>query len=139
MARIVLTDCYVAVTIGVTTTEISDHVSSITLQTTYDLVETTSFSDLAKTRVAGLADNSVALELHQDFASGNLETVIYPALGTSATFAVRPTSGVVGVTNPSYGFSAVLSEWTPLNGAIGELSTASVTWPISGAITKTTA
>ena len=133
MARIVLTDCYVAVTIGVTTTEISDHVSSITLQTTYDLVETTSFSDLAKTRVAGLA------ELHQDFAVGVLESVIYPALGTSATFAVRPTSGVVGVTNPSYGFSAVLSEWTPLNGAIGELSTASVTWPISGAITKTTA
>jgi hypothetical protein len=31
----------------------------------------------------------------------------------------------------------LVSEWTPLNGAVGELATASVTWPITGAITKT--
>jgi hypothetical protein len=30
----------------------------------------------------------------------------------------------------------LVSEWTPLNGAVGELATASVTWPISGTITK---
>jgi len=30
----------------------------------------------------------------------------------------------------------LVSEWTPLNGAVGELATASVTWPISGVITK---
>ena len=41
--------------------------------------------------------------------------------------------------NPAYSFSALVSEWTPLNGAVGELATASVTWPISGVITKTTA
>jgi hypothetical protein len=38
--------------------------------------------------------------------------------------------------NPSYTFSALVSEWTPLNGAVGELATASVTWPISGEVTK---
>jgi hypothetical protein len=28
-------------------------------------------------------------------------------------------------------------EFTPVNGAVGELNTADVTWPISGAITRT--
>jgi len=38
--------------------------------------------------------------------------------------------------NPSYTFSAVVSEWQALSGAVGELATISATWPISGVITK---
>ena len=128
MARIVLTN--VAVTFG--TTDISSYVTSVTLGSTYDVVETTAFGNTARTRVAGLADNSVALEFNQDYAAGALEAVIYPTLGTAVSITVRPVAGV----SPAYSFSALVSEWTPLNGAVGELATASVTWPISGTITK---
>ena len=128
MARIVLTN--VAVTFG--TTDISSYVTSVTLGSTYDVVETTAFGNTARTRVAGLADNSVALEFNQDYAAGALEAVIYPTLGTAVSITVRPVAG----TTPAYRFSALVSEWTPLNGAVGELATASVTWPISGTITK---
>ena len=127
MARIVLTN--VAVTFG--TTDISSYVTSVTLGSTYDVVETTAFGNTARTRVAGLADNSVALEFNQDYAAGALEAVIYPTLGTAVSITVRPVAG----TTPVYSFSALVSEWTPLNGAVGELATASVTWPISGTIT----
>lgn len=128
MARIVLTN--VAVTFG--TTDISSYVTSVTLGSTYDVVETTAFGNTARTRVAGLADNSIALEFNQDYAAGALEAVIYPTLGTAVSITVRPVAG----TTPAYSFSALVSEWTPLNGAVGELATASVTWPISGTITK---
>ena len=128
MARIVLTN--VAVTFG--TTDISSYVTSVTLGSTYDVVETTAFGNTARTRVAGLADNSVALEFNQDYAASALESVIYPTLGTAVSITVRPVAG----TTPAYSFSALVSEWTPLNGAVGELATASVTWPISGTITK---
>jgi len=128
MARIVLTN--VAVTFGAT--DISSYVTSVTLGSTYDVVETTAFGNTARTRVAGLADNSVALEFNQDYAGGALESVIYPTLGTAVSMTVRPVAG----TTPAYSFSALVSEWTPLNGAVGELATASVTWPISGTITK---
>lgn len=128
MARIVLTN--VAVTFG--TTDISSYVTSVTLNSTYDVVETTAFGNTARTRVAGLADNSVSFEFQQDYAAGALEAVIYPTLGTRVSVTVRPVAG----TSPAYSFSALVSEWTPLNGAVGELATASVTWPISGAITK---
>ena len=134
MARIVLTNAYVL--FG--STDLSDHISSVSLSSTFDIVETTAFGQTSKTRVAGLADNSVTLEFHQDYATSSVEQTIYPTLGTAVTIAIKPVNGTTTAVNPQFSFSAVVSEWTPLNGAVGELTTASVSWPISGAITKTT-
>ncbi len=134
MARLVLTN--VTVTFGAT--DISGYVTSVTLGSTYDVVETTAFGNSARTRVAGLADNNVSFEFNQDFAAGSLESVIYPTLGTAVGITVKPVAGSITTSNPAYSFSALVSEWTPLNGAVGDLATASVTWPISGVITKTT-
>jgi len=133
VARLVLTNAYVL--LGVSS-DISDHVASITLSSSFDIVETTAFGDSAKKRVAGLADNSLTLELHQDYAASSIESIIYPLLGTAVAFEVRPVNTTVGATNPKYTGSALVTEWTPLNGSVGELATASITWPISGAITK---
>lgn len=141
MARIVLTDVEVTFQGVGAPVDLSDHIASVTLTSTYDVVETTAFAggnvpDAAKTRQAGLVDNSVTLEFHQDFAASSVEATIYPALGTIAALTVKPTQAAIGATNPEYQFNAVVSEWTPLNGAVGELATASVTWPITGPIVK---
>lgn len=133
MAKIVLTNAYVTIN----SVDLSDAIASVTLSTTRDAVETTAFGSTgARTRVAGLIDNSVTLEFHQDFASGEVETTIYPLLGTATAVVVKPNGSVTSATNPSYTFDALVTEWTPVNGAVGELASASVTWPINGAITK---
>jgi len=133
MAKIVLTNAVVTVN----AVDLSDSVSSITLNSSFDVIETTGFSSTAaRTRVGGLADNSISLEFHQDYASGEVEATIFPLLGTVTTVTVKPVSGSTTATNPLYTVSCLVSEWTPLNGAVGELATASVTWPVSGAITK---
>ena len=139
MAKLVLTNAYVVLA----STDISTYVSSVSLSTTLDVVETTAFGSTARTRVAGLADNAITLEFHQDFASGALEQLIYPSdatskIGTAVAMEIRPVNTTVGTTNPKYTFNALITEWTPVNGAVGELATVSVTWPISGAITKAT-
>jgi len=134
MARIVLTNASVTFA----STDVSSYVSSITLSSSLDVVDTTSFGNTSRTRVAGLADNQVTIEFFQDFGSGLLESIVYPTIGTSAAMVIKPVSGTTTATNPSYSFNALVSEWQPLSGAVGELSTASVTWPISGAITKAT-
>ena len=139
MARLVLTDAYVVLA----STDISQYVTSVTLSSTLDVVETTSMGSTSRTRVAGLRDNQVVLEFNQDFASGALETLIYPSdastkIGTAVAMEVRPTSAAVGPTNPKYTFSALITEWQSLSGSVGELATVSVSWPVSGAITKAT-
>ena len=133
MARIVLTNAYISVG-GV---DLSDLVASVTLNETFDIVETTAFSSTAaKTRVAGLEDNSITLEFHQDYATGEVEQTIYPLLGQASAVIVKPNGSSTSAFNPSYTCSAIISEWTPINGSVGELATASVTWPVTGAITK---
>jgi hypothetical protein len=139
MARIVLTDAYIVFA----STDISSFVTSVTLSSTLDVVETTAFKDTARTRVAGLRDNQITLEFNQDFASGALESLVYPTdstskIGTAVAMEVRATSAAASATNPKFTFNALISEWQSLSGAVGELATVSVTWPISGTITKAT-
>lgn len=139
MARLVLTNAYITIN-GV---NLSDHIASISLSTTDDVIETTAFtSGGARTRVAGLSDNSLALEFHQDYASSSVEATINGTtslVGTTTAVVVKPNGATTSATNPQYSFNALVSEWTPLNGAVGELATVSVTWPIDGAITKAVA
>jgi len=137
MSRIVLTD----VSVTVNAIDLSQFLTSVTLTTSVDVVETTGMSSSAtKTRLPGLKDNSVTLEFNQDFAASGPEITIN-AIGTSLVgtvvpIVIKPTSGATSATNPSYSFSAVCSEWQNLQAGVGELSTISATWPITGAITK---
>jgi hypothetical protein len=140
MARIVLTDANVLFA----SNDISQYITSVSLSTSYDVIDTTGISTTgaARTRVAGLADNSITIEFNQDFADNALEELINGTTTTNGTVGlvvamqVKPTSGATSASNPKYNFNALISEWQPLSGAVGELATASVTWPISGPIAK---
>lgn len=134
MAKLVLTNAYISIA-GV---DLSDHIASVSLATQYDLVDTTQIGDTSRKLIAGLANNTVSFEFHQDFQAGSVESVIYPLLGTSTACVIKPIDTLVSSNNPQYSFSVLISEWTPLNAAAGELTTASVTWPIFGDVTKTT-
>jgi hypothetical protein len=102
-------------------------------------VTTTNFgSGGAVTRVAGLADNSITLELHQDYPT--IEKLFYDAwnAGTAVPVTVKPNgTAVASSSNPQYAFNVLPLSWTPVAGAVGDLATASVTYPIDGTVTKT--
>jgi hypothetical protein len=135
MAKLVLTDA----SIVINSVNLSTYIASVTITTDVAEVATTAFGDTAVTRVGGLRDNSIQLEFHQDYAAAAVEATIYPLIGTNTTIVVKPTSSAVGTANPSYTMSALVSSWTPVAGAVGDLATVSVTWQVSGAITKATA
>ena len=140
MAKIVLTN--VKVELGAspgTLYDLSDHITSVQISTVHDLFETTVMGDVSKRQLAGLAQNTVSFDFQQDFATNEVETVIYPLVGTVAYCKIKPNaSAITSTQNPIYEFEVVISEWTSLSGAVGELSTARVSWPIYGDITKTT-
>jgi hypothetical protein len=132
MAKLVLTDA----NITLASTDISANVASVTITSSAAEVETTAFGQGAVTRVGGLKDNSVTLSIHNDYSA--VEGLVYPLIGSTATIVIKPNGTVVGTANPSYTATVLVTEWTPVNGAVGELATADVTWPISGTITKST-
>ena len=118
--------------------DISDHCTSVGFGTVYDLVEVTQMGDIAKKMVAGLEENTLSLELQQDFGVSQLESVIYPNRGLRVNCTVRPVNAAVSATNPQYSFQVLISEWSPLSASVGTLATTTVNWPIYGEITKTT-
>lgn len=118
--------------------DLSDHISSISLSTVHEIVETTEVGQIYKRVIAGLGTNSVSFEFYQDFASTSVESIIYDWIGARVLCKVKPVNTTTSVSNPEYEFQVLISEWTPLNGAVGQLSTATVNWPINGPITKNT-
>ena len=135
MARIVLTNAVVKIN----SVDLSDHVASVELAQEVEEVETTAFGDSARTRTGGLANNSLSLDFHQDFASASVDDTLNALVDGTAPFEILPNGTAVSATNPKYTGTVLLTEWTPVSGAIGELATASITWPISGAVTRATA
>ncbi|WP_427928307.1 hypothetical protein [Agrobacterium cavarae] len=101
-------------------------------------VETTAMGDTYRTRVGGLKQASVTLELHQDFASSATDDTVFTALGTSVAIVLKPTSAAVGAGNPTYSFNALVTQTQPFNSSVGDLATMSITWPVDGAVTKAT-
>ena len=135
MAKIVLNNP--VITFGAV--DLTGFISSVALDTKLDIIETTAFGSTAKTRVAGLADNSISLEFMQDYAAASVEATIYPLIGTAVSIVMKPVNAATSTTNPQYTVTAIVSEWSPLKGGIGALATVSVSWPVSGAIAKVTA
>jgi hypothetical protein len=125
------------VTIG--TAVLSGSIASVTLDITTDEVETTSFSNSYRTRIGGLKDASVSLDFHQDFGAGAVDSLLFPLMGTTVDVKIAPTSGTVTATNPEYRFSALVTQYQPFAGAVGDLATLSVTWPVSGEVVRGTA
>jgi len=136
MAKQILTN--VAVTYGTANTDISSFVTSITLSSSAAEVATTSMGSSAVTRIQGLIDNSITMELQQDYPT--IEKLFFDAFtaGTAVPMTVKPNgTAAASSTNPQYAFSVLPTAHTPVNGAIGDLATMSISFPISGAITKT--
>jgi hypothetical protein len=125
------------VTIG--TTVLSDDIASVTLDITTDEVETTAFGSTYRTRIGGLKDASVSFDFHQDFAAGAVDAILFPLMGSTVAVKIAPTSGTVTATNPEYRFNALVTQYQPFAGAVGDLATLSVTWPVSGEVVRGTA
>ena len=81
-------------------------------------------------RLGGLKDWSMDVTFIQDFAATKVDSIIYPLLGVPTVYAVRATTSARGTSNPDYTGTGMIFEYTPLDGSVGDLATATIT--ISG-------
>jgi hypothetical protein len=119
--------------------DLSSHITKVTLSTSVNELETTTFGQTAKRRIGGLKDSTVAIDFNQDFQAAAVEATLYPLIGSTTAVVVKPNGTAVSATNPSYTFNVLVTEWMPLDAQVGELATASVTFPVDGLVTKATA
>jgi hypothetical protein len=134
MARTVLTNAAVKIN-GL---DWSSYIASVEVNIERDDIETTAFGDSGRTRVGGLEDSSISLDFHQNFDPAEVDAAISALIGGTAAFEVLPKGSAVGTANPKFSGSVLVTEWG-WGGGVGELATKSVTWPVSGVVTRGTA
>jgi len=135
MAKFVATDY----SVSINGTDFSTSLASVELTVESDDVETTAFGGEWRTRVGGLKQASLTLEFHQDFGASSVDATLFPLLNTIATVVILPTSDSVASTNPSYTANCLVNQYQPFASSVGDLATLSVTWPVSGTVTRATA
>ena len=128
-----------AVSVTVNAVDLSTLVSAVTINRTFDELEITSMGDSGHKFVKGLEASSVTIDFFNDEATAKTLQTLQAAWGTSVTVLIKQTSAAVSATNPSYTMSCLVNNLTPVNGAVGDISTQSVTWTVNGTIAVATA
>lgn len=127
------------VSVTVNSVDLSDHVTAVTINRTFDELEVTAMGDSGHKFVKGLEASSVTIDFLNDTATGEVLQTLQAAWGTSVTVLIKQTSAAVSATNPSYTMSCLINNTTDVNGSVADLGTQSVTWTVNGAIAVATA
>jgi hypothetical protein len=127
------------VVLTVNAVDLSSLVSSVSINRSFDELEVTAMGDSGHKFVKGLEASSITIDFFNDEASAKTLQTLQAVWGTSTTVTVKQTSAAVSATNPLYTMSCLVNNTTPINGAVGDLSTQSVTWNVNGTIAVTTA
>jgi hypothetical protein len=127
------------VVLTVNAVDLSALVSSVSISRSFDELEVTAMGDSGHKFVKGLEASSITIDFFNDEATAKTLQTLQAVWGTSTTVTVKQTSATVSATNPLYTMSCLVNNTTPINGAVGDLSTQSVTWNVNGTIAVTTA
>ena len=134
MAKFVFTDA----SLVINSVDLSDHVQSVTLNYEAELQDSTCMGDDTRLNTGGLKNWSMDVQFAQDYASNEVDATMFSIVGSGVTVVLKPTSGAVSSTNPSYSGTGVIGSYNPLGNSVGDLATAPVTIASGGTLTRAT-
>ncbi len=126
------------VVLTVNAVDLSNHVTSCTINRSFDELEVTAMGDTGHKFVKGLEASSITIDFLNDTASSNVLQTLQATWGTNVTVTAKQTSAATSATNPLYTMTCLINNTTDINGAVGDLSTQSLTLNVSGTIAVST-
>jgi len=117
---------------------LSDHVTSATINRSFDELEVTAMGDTAHKFVKGLEASSITLDFLSDTAAANVNATLQAAWGTTVALTLKQTSAATSATNPLYSTTVLVNNTTDINGAVADIATQSITFTCNSAIVITT-
>ena len=121
--------------VKVNSVDLSDHVTSVTINRAFNELMVTAMGDSGNRQIKGLETSSITLDFLNDTTTASVLQTLQAAWGTNVTVVLLQTKGTaVSATNPLYTMTCLVNNTTDINGAVGDLSTQSMTWNVSGTI-----
>ena len=126
--------------VKVNSVDLSDHVTAVTLNRSFDELEVTAKGDTGHKFVKGLEASSITLSfLNDNDPATSVRGTLQSTWGTSVTVVLlQDKAAAVSTTNPLYTFTALINNTTDINGAVGDIGMQDVTWTVNGAIAVAT-
>ena len=116
--------------------DLSDHVTSVTLNRAADELEVTAMGDTAHKFVKGLESATLTVSFLNDTATSNVLQTLNAAFGTTvAVKMVQQKVPAVSATNPLYTFDILVNNLTPIAGATGDIGVQDITFTINSVVT----
>jgi hypothetical protein len=122
----------------VNSVDLSTLVTNVVINRSFDELEITSLGDSGHRYVKGLEASSISIDFLNDSATAKTLQTLNSTWGTSVTVTFKQTSAITSAENPLYTMTCLINNTTPVNGAVADLSTQSVTWNVMGTIAITT-
>jgi len=116
------------VVVSLNSVDLSDHVTSATINRVFDELEVTAMGDTAHKFVKGLEASTITLDFLNDTAAGEVLATLQAAWGTTVALTLKQTDAATSATNPLYSTTVLVNNTTDINGAVGDISTQSITF-----------
>jgi hypothetical protein len=117
---------------------LSDHVTSATINRSFDELEVTAMGDTAHKFVKGLEASTITLDFLSDTAAANVNATLQAAWGTTVALTLKQTNAATSATNPLYSTTVLVNNTTDINGAVADIATQSITFTCNSVIVITT-
>lgn len=125
-----LSNATVNITQGMTTYDVSDQCTSVSLVVGYEELDATTMGDTGRKAVKGLQTVEVTMSLFLSYGSSEIEDMIQACVGQgNTTLVISPSGTTESATNPEYTITnAMLASGPVINSSVGELATVDLTW-----------
>ena len=117
--------------------DISSYVTNAVINQIVDELEVTAMGDTAHKFVAGLQSGTFTIDFINDWAASQVNETLSAAFGKTLAVSVITVKGTaVAATNPTYQFSILVNNLTPIGqGGVSEVATSSLSFTVNSAIT----
>jgi len=113
---------------------LGDHVTSATINRSFDELEVTAMGDTAHKFVKGLEASTITLDFLNDTAASNVLQTLQAAWGTTVPLTLKQTSAAISSTNPEYQTTVLVNNTQDINGSPADISSQSITFTCNSVI-----
>ena len=116
--------------------DLSDHVTSVTLNQAFDELEVTAMGDTSHKFVKGLESATLTVSFLNDQGATSVLDTLSDAFGTTVGWKLIQDSGsAVAATNKLWTGDLLVNNLTPINGATGDMATMDITFTVNSPVT----
>ena len=125
--------------VKINSVDLSDLVTAVTINRTFDELEVTAMGDTAHKFVKGLEASTVTIDFLNDTAAGKTLATLQAAWGTTVTCVfLQDKDTAVSATNPLYTVSLLVNNTTDINGDVSSIGVQSITFTANSTVAVAT-